>query len=111
MNWTILYQVEDHIYGDNAWMIKANLNKNNNFIEFYKEQNKIFELDFDELSNNLYEIYQEKWSTELEKNDLTINDNTWKYKLFISSISIKNPNYTGEDNNFYFTLNGLILEQ
>jgi hypothetical protein len=107
----ILYQVID--YGNDEKSIKATFNETNNYIEFYKQETKIFELNFTELSKTLYDAYIKNWDNDLNNQDLIIDvsNDTWKYKLFLNSIVIKNPKYIWEDKNYYFNLNGLLLEK
>lgn len=111
--WKMLYQVETSIYNEDIQMILATLDRDLNMILFTKDNKKIFELDYGVFSEALHKEYIKQWGWELDKESMTINieNNNGKYTLFLRSIRIKNPDYTWKNTDYYFDLNGMILEK
>lgn len=107
-----LYQLDSSRYDSENNTIKAVFNEEKNIIEFLKKDTKIYELDYNKLSEDFYQKYKTLGWSEIPKDAMTfeVNNESWNFTLYIRSISIKNPEYNW-DNKYYFNLDGMLLEK
>lgn len=101
-----IYTIDNHKSSSSKNIVYMNEQKNT--LEFLDiNWNLVNTLDMTSIIEKLSQKYMETQSDTLDIQDMTFI--VWEYKIILSHISMKNPEYTGTDSYKYSYANGYVL--
>lgn len=105
-----LYKIDIYSYKNDS---NSNYDKEYDMITIKNNNSIITKIALSEIKEELLSKYKDDRNNKLSTGNMTFNisNSYWNFTLILTSLNIKNPEYTGKNNDFYINIDWYLLEK